>query len=1202
MTKKHILIKSAEENNLKKIALQIPLQKITSIIGVSGSGKSSLIYSVLAKEAQRKEKIDSGNANCLDYAVRAKFEKIENLPYCVTLKQRGLGESIASTLATVSKLHELLRDELAKYGDIVGDNGNSITEPTTDDIKKFVRTYYPKDAFEFFAIVCDEKYTDGKKELELLKDNDVKEAIFISSYDNKERLKKLSTVKSLSSNYCHTIMVSFNDLNELGNYKNLAQENFRIKSKNLDLKLNTDFFDIQTGKIYQKKSSQLLSFNASSKHSGKCDNCNGHGTVEDIDLESLILKDRHLSEYFLNLEINAKNGCYKYVLICRDTIEKSLKKAKIDASKNFYDLSIEEQKVIKDIVCPKIVKHQGKPSIGKFIKSIPCPECNGTRLNYKANAVKLHGLNISDMLLKTVDDLYLFLSDKTLHHKKILSILESLKQATLGYLTLDRTTDTLSGGELQRLKFALELNSEYKNLLYILDEPSVGLHSYNNHQMIGLIKDLRDKGNTVVISEHNQDYIQNSDYIIELGYGSGKEGGKVIFEGKTKEFENNPFSRNKIDIDLKNTIELIGVNSNNIKNENFNIPLNCLVSISGVSGSGKSSLIHQVLVPNIKQYIDDKSIDKSLVKEIKNIEYIEAIVELTQSQIGINSRSIIATYLNIFDKIRDIFASLEISKEFGFDKGYFSFNSESGACETCKGLGELENIICPTCLGQRYKPEILDIRYKDFNIIEILDNPVSELSNVFDDKKLQFAFEIVQKLGLSHISLGRTTPTLSGGEAQRLKLAEILIASYHKIQKGNFLFVFDEPTTGLSAKDTAKIYAIFDEILSFNNSIIIIEHNLEIIKNSDFIIDLGIGSGKEGGKNLFEGQYEDLLKHATSLTAKAFKGEHEKIEGNKVYQSSLKDKHYNNRKVPNCNHFYLSDRHFEIEKEFAANHEVVTDNPTHQYFKTKKELFNFVSALGKCEISFNPFVTELFKYKIVPHSIKKDKLNHLKKLGFKVKDSERDEWEQRVTIGDIEKTYNFGNGWATVTTQNQTYELFTRLVSIQNKIIGTPKINEHTFNLYLNSCIYCGGVGVKQAYDKNLIINDENQSVLDEGFLRFPLKLQLKSVISKFAKEGLFDFTKRFNQLNENEKNIFFFGFKEYKFLKPKGKATTLSDYIQWQGLYSYIYQNLEKIDVETEIRNSKHNQKCPFCLNGFKREVEFYMWNNKRITEYLAY
>ncbi len=1196
-----IKVKEAYENNLKRISLEIPKNKITAITGISGSGKSSLIYNVLAQEAKRREKIASGNASCLDYALRPKFEKIENLPYCVTLKQRGLSESIASTLATITKLHELLRAELTQYGEIIGDNGNIIKEPTTDDIKQFVQSYHPKASVEIFAIVCDQKHTNGKKELELLKLNRIKEAVFVSSYDDKQRWKKITALKDLNERYAHTILVSVNSLNELEKYQGLAQENFYLKLGSLDLKLHTDFLDSQTGKIYQKKSSQLLSFNAAEKRSGKCSKCNGRGIIEELDLDNLILKNKPLAENFLNLAKNEAGG-YKYVMLYQDTIDQTLKKAKIDKQKKFFDLSPDEQKIIKNFIFLKIQQHQGQPSIGKFIKSIPCTECDGTRLNYKANAVKIHGFNISELLSKTVNELYLFFSDKKLHHKKILAILESLKKATLEYLTLDRTTDTLSGGELQRLKLSLELNSEYKGLLYILDEPSVGLHPFNNNQIIHLIKNLRDKENTIIISEHSPDYIKNSDYTIELGAGSGDAGGEVIFTGKTKKLQDTSHLRNKIEIDFNNALELISVNANNIKNENFIIPLNCLSAISGVSGSGKSSLIHKALIPNIKQYIADKSIDRSLIKEIKNIEKIAAVVELTQSQIGINSRSIVATYLNIFDRIRDIFASLEISKEFGFDKGYFSFNSIDGACETCKGLGELNNNLCPSCLGLRYKPEILDIKYNDLNIIEILASPLSELSKIFNDEKLKFAFEILHKLGLAHISLGRTTPTLSGGEAQRLKLAETLISAANKIKKGNFIFVLDEPTTGLSNKDATKLYSIFDEIIAFNNSIIIIEHNLEIIKNSDFIMELGLGSGDAGGKQIFAGKYEDLLKNQISLTAKAFNGEYESIKTNKLQQPNLKYKNYSTHSLPDCNRFYLDEKHFEIEKFFYENHCVKTDNEKHKYFKTKKELFAFVDSLAEYTVTFNPYVSDLFKYKIIPISIKKNKLKHLKKLGFNIdiNDYAVDEWQFRVKVENIEKAYNFGNGWITVETKNSKYELFTRLVSINDKLIGTPKITEHSFNLYLNSCNDCNGNGIRAAYKKTLIIKDENKSILNEGFLKFPLKLQLKNVVTKFLKEGLFDFTKPFSQLDDEKKNIFLFGFQHYKFLKPKGKKTTLSDYIKWQGLYSLIYDNLDRIEIEPEIRDSKHNIICPFCLSGFKKEVSFYIANKKSIIDYL--
>lgn len=1194
-----IKIKNACENNLKNISINIPKNKITSIVGVSGSGKSTLIYNVLANEAKRREKIDSGNANCFDYAIRSNFEAIDNLPYCVTLKQRGLQQSISSTLATITKLHELLREEFVKYGEIISEDGNVIKKLSTREIKNYVEKYHSKDKIEIFAIVADRKYTDGKLELSFMKEHNISEAIFISSFDEKERLKKLSSVKELNPKYNHTILIPVKDLQSIEQYDTLAKDSFLARGKGIEIFFHYDYPDFKTGKLYQRKSTELLSFNSISYFGGKCKFCNGLGSIENIDFENLIIKDKKLNEKFLNLEDNNK-GCYKYILICEDSFNKIYKKYNIDNKKTFYDLALHEQEIIKDEIYPKILKHQGRSSIGKFVKTIKCPTCNGTRLNYKANAVKLYGVSISDILNFTVDNLYDFLQDKTLHHKKILTILRSLQKATLGYLTLDRTTDTLSGGELQRLKFSMELNSDYKNLLYILDEPSTGLHPYNNYQMINLIKNLRNKGNTVVISEHNHEYIKNSDFIVELGYGSGENGGEIVFSGARKNFEDIEFKREKLRVDLKNAIVLNGVSANNIIDENFTIPLNCLVAVSGVSGSGKSSLIHKVLVPTLKQYITDKSYDKSLVKEIQNIENIKAIVELTQSQIGINSRSIVATYLNIFDTIRDIYAEVDVSKEFGFDKSYFSFNSDIGRCDTCNGLGEVEEIVCPNCLGRRYKPEVLDIKYKELDIYELLNTEVDKLSKLFKNDKLKFAFETLQKLGLSHITLGRTTPTLSGGEAQRLKLAKTLIESFSKIKKGNFLFILDEPTTGLGEKDTAKIYRIFDEILSFNNSIIIIEHNQNIIKNSDFIIDIGIGSGKNGGKNLFSGSFEDLLKHRTSLTAKAFNSEFEKLEHIEIDKTNLQEKIYNNKQNSECNKFYLDGKHFYIEKEFAKNYTVITDDVSHKYFKTKKKLFNFIDILKGIEISFNPYVTELFKYKIVPLSIKKEKIKHLKKLGFKVntKDYEINEWTYKITTDNIQQAYDFGNGWISIKTKEKTYELFTRLVSVKNKIIGTPKIDKKTFNLYLNSCPHCSGTGKKEAYDINIIIADKNKSILDSDFFNSNIQFALKSIITKFKKENLFDLSKSFNTLADEEKNIFLFGFKEYKFLKPKGRVHAIGDYIRWQGIYSYVYSDLNNIKISDDIKKSKHIVKCPFCINGFKKEVEYYRYNDLHIAD----
>ena len=1197
-----IKIIKAYENNLKNISVNIPLNKITFVTGVSGSGKSTLIYNILANEAKRKEKIDSGKASCIDFAIRAKFDKIENLPYVRTLKQRALKQSISSTLATMSNLHLLLREEFNKNGEIIGEKGNLIKEPKAIDIKKFIQKFYPNEKFEYFAVICNEEYTDGKKEVEFLKKFNIEQVIIISSFDNKEKLKFVKDIKKLNEKYHYTILLPFHKLDDIEKYEKLALKNFLFKGKNISFNFYVDFPDIETGKIYQRKSISLLSFNSTSKFSGKCSYCQGNGIIENINKELLFNKLK-LDDKFINIPLNNK-GMYKYIILYPETIIKELRKNNININQTYYNLNEQEQELINKIIFPRIFSHRNQVFISKFLTKNTCPICNGTRLNYKANAVKLYNKSISELLELSIDELYNFFEHKKLHYTKILSILNSLRYATLGYLTLNRTTDTLSGGELQRLKLAIELNEEYKNLLYILDEPSTGLHPYNNYQIINLIKELKNKGNTIVLSEHNLEYIKNSDFVIELGPKGGKEGGKVIFQGVKKEVHSITINRKKLPINLKNAIMLNNVNINNIKNENFIIPLNCLVAITGVSGSGKSSLIHKALIPVLTEYLNIGSYDKKIIEEVKNIDLIKNIVELTQSQIGNTPRSIIATYLDIFDYIRDLFSKTMQSKEMGLDKSYFSFNSESGRCEICRGMGEIDEMVCSNCLGQRYKPEVLEITYENMNIYEFLNTTIDILKEKIQDRKLLDIFEIFEKLGLSYLTLGRTTFTLSGGESQRIRLIKILLNSQKQIKKGNMLFVFDEPTAGLNNKDIAKLYDIFDEILSYQNSIIVIEHNLNVIRNSDFIIDIGIGSGTNGGKKIFNGNYEELLSNKDSLTAKAFRQDLKKEDNKLIFEkNSLQEKVFNTQNKYNCNEFYLNDNHFLIEKQFAQNYKVLTDNNENIFFKTKEDLFEFTDNLNIKNISFNPYTNELFKYKKVPLSFKKDKIKYLKQLGFNVniKDYEKDEWQYRISLMDIKKAYNFGKGWLTVETDSKTYELFTRLISMENKIIGSPKINEHIFSLYLNSCLYCNGTNKKQVYNEKLFINAD-KSILDKDFFKINLKINLKRIITKLKNELLFDFSKPFNKLNQEEKNIFLLGFKEYQFLKPNAKSNNISDYLIWKGLYSYIYNNLNKMNTKDKelIKNSQHEINCPFCNKGFKKEVNFYLYNNKTILDYI--
>lgn len=1237
-----IIIQGAKENNLKKINVEIPLQKITTIIGVSGSGKSSLIYNVIAAESHRKEKIDSGLAECRDYAVRPKFTKIENLPYCVVVKQRGIQQSHSSTLATITGLHELLRDEFVKAGKIICQCGTEVFPPTLNDITTFLAKKHSNQAIELFAIVVHEKYSDCEKEIALLKKHDIAEVIIHSLYNEKETIKKVKSIKLLNGNYSNTIKINlgiftdFSDLKQaLENYQTIALDNFQVIVNNQNYHFKYDYICSACQRLYYPISSSLLSFNttAPTKTSGLCDVCHGYGEIKTLDYEQLIISNRSLKEHFLNLEHNG--NCYKHTFLCDDSFAKFCKENNIDSHSTFFSLNNENQKKIKDYIEERLLS-KSHIKISKFIKIESCSACKGSRLNYKANAAKLYKHSVSELLVKTVDELLSFFENRKLHHHKILSILHSLTRTSVSYLTLERSTTTFSGGELQRIKLAIQLNANYKNLLYILDEPSIGLHAYDNQRFISLIQSLKQQGNTVIISEHNPEYIKKSDYFIELGVGGGVNGGNVISSGDISNCDLKivDINRKYRLIDLNNAIYLNNVCCNNIKNQDFIIPLNALVAVSGVSGSGKSSLIHQVLAPIIKQYLADSSINTSHVSSVKNLDKINSIVELDQSQIGINSRSIIATYIGCFDKLRSFFSNTQTASLFDLSASAFSFNLEDGQCEFCLGLGEKENSICPSCLGERYMPHVLEVKYNNLSIADVLNLTIDEAQLFFSEDRLLFStFTTLINLGLGHLTLGRTTPTLSGGEGQRLKLAKSLIESKSKIKDGKFIFILDEPTTGLNHKDINRLFSIFDDILEYNNTIVVIEHNLNIIKHSDYIIDVGLGAGVLGGNNVFSGKYKELLQHVSSVTAKAFQ---EKISFIQypflIEQSQLQEKSYTNikncKKLNNCQDIYLNGTSFEIEQFILENYQLHQDSRNFIFFKSKELLFSFANDLKDISFyGFNPFVTEFFIYKKIAFSDAKNKLQKLSSLGFDTvfisneicsikKDLKKiissDFWQIKIITKDIEQAYIYGNGWVSVILNNNLFELSTRPVSIKHKIIGSPKITTATFNRFLNPCKECNGSGTLLYLDDILIIKDKSLSILDDGFLhdsiakqlKSAMRLEIKPAIKKFMEEKLFDFSKPFDQLNDEEMNMFLHGFIHKKFIKSKGDKNVKSDYIAWKGLYFYIRDNLSRFEkiLAKKISESINDKLCPFCNGtGFNNELELFFIHDKNIIEKLT-
>lgn len=1175
---KYIEVVRAKQNNLKNISVNIPLGKITAICGVSGSGKSSLIYGVLASEALRREKNDSGHANLASLCLKADVEEIRNLPYCEVLKQRRVRETVSSSIATISGLHEFLRDEFVRNGKIIGKNG-VINKPSVDQILLFLKKFRKKNGGRLYAQLCENKIGQLDDEIKLLQEYNISRVL----YKNTNGYAGQKTIKDLTkmTNGCHSILVEIDDLKSVERFEKLAKIGFVFESSNEILNFCRDFPDLKNGILYSKPSSRLFSFNSTDKESGRCEYCNGRGYVEDISKSGLFSNRPLFNIDFVNLPFDNNKGYYKYILLGFKTIQHECKKYGIDTNKNFFELDSFGQEVITNLFLPRMLKHKNKKLINVLLCTKTCSMCNGSRLNYKANAVKLFGKSISEILELNILQALDFFGNKVLYHKKIIDILNNLKNATLGYLSLNRTTDTLSGGELQRLKLALALQSQYNRLLYILDEPSNGLHPYNNAQMINLLKHIVAQNNTIVLCEHDEEYLKHSDHIIKLGYGSGGEGGKVVYEGAYQNFCSNiDFIRKKNKVNLQHAIYLEGVSFNNIQNQNFVIPLYSLVVISGVSGSGKSSLVNGVIQPLCTQFLESKSINYSLVKKASGLENIKYFTNLSQKQTTANIRSIVATFLEVFDELRELFSCANN----GVKTSFFSFNAKDGQCDECRGHGEINESLCPTCLGHGFKTEVLEMFFNEKNIVEVLELNMEDLSSFFkDNEKFSYLSEVLSRLGLSHLSLGRRLDGLSGGELQRLALAKEFIRNKKKLKEGGVLFILDEPTRGLDSENIIKMIKILDEFIAMGNSVIVIEHNSSLIKSCDFIIDLGIGSGTLGGKNIFSGEVEELKKSKESITAKVLFGtpptEHVELYRNK----NLKPKIYTfNKEMYPFRKFLLDDDHFANERELAKNYMILSEENIH-HFKTKDELFNFAKSLQIKQVFFNPLSQWLYKYKIVPHSIKKQVFKKYKII-------EGDNFLCKTPCDSIEQAYQYGLGWISVKLENNSnLVLGTRLVSLKHNILGGRVITPEYFSLYVNGCKYCQGSGKLFAYDASLFVNDWNRSIFDQTFFSIPLKLKLRTIISRFKSEGLFDFEVPFNMLSQEQKDIFLYGFREYKFLKVGGRENALGDYLMWNGLFSIIYENLWQINKAEQIRASKHEVKCPFCNDGFKKEIAFY-------------
>lgn len=938
--KDSIIIKGAKENNLKNINLEFPKNKLVVFTGVSGCGKSSLAFGTIFAEGQRRyiESLSSYARQFLGQAQKPDVESIDGLSPAISIDQKTTNHNPRSTVGTVTEIYDYLRLLYARVGVPYCPHCNKpISQVSIDQIVDKVLQKENGSKLTILApIARGEKGAFAKQFESLKKSGYVRVEVDGNIYSLDEQI-------ILDKNIKHDIMVVLDRI--------VLKEgvNSRLTdSIETALKLGSGIVIVQCdeerelfstnyacpycGWTLEEVTPRLFSFNAPY---GACPKCLGLGVYSDVS-KDLILKDSHLSirqgafnatgwridggglaeRYFLALS--------KKYNIDLDTPVKDLPKKQIDIllyGNNGEKLDLYENearnKTYEHFNGKKALSFEGLSNnlrrrlaeaksefvrfeIGKFVTEVTCPLCHGQRLNESALSVRIKGKNIADVCDMSVDKLLDFFDDLKLSTEKteiansilkeIKARLNFLSDVGLNYLTLSRSSETLSGGESQRIRLATQIGSGLSGVLYILDEPSIGLHQRDNDKLIATLKHLRDLGNTLIVVEHDQDTIASADWIVDIGPYAGVHGGEIVGNGTYQDMLEHGSSitakfmrgEEKVEVPLvrhkaKGYLKVKGAKQNNLKNIEVNIPIGVFTCITGVSGSGKSSLLTEIVYPYLANKLNNASLAEGNYKKIENVELLDKVINIDQSPIGRTPRSNPATYTGMFTYIRDLFASTAQAKARGYGSGRFSFNVKGGRCEACEGAGvkEIEmyflpDIIvpCEVCKGNRYNRETLEVRYKDKSIADVLDMTVEETLKFFENiPSIKNKVQALHDVGLDYIKLGQPATTLSGGEAQRVKLATEL----SKKSTGKTIYLLDEPTTGLHMYDVRKLINILNRLVENGNTVVVIEHNLDVIKSADYLIDLGPEGGSGGGEIVAEGTPEQVAQNEKSYTGQYLK-------------------------------------------------------------------------------------------------------------------------------------------------------------------------------------------------------------------------------------------------------------------------------------------------------------------------------------------
>ena len=935
----YIEIKNARVNNLKNVSLKVPRDKFIVVAGVSGSGKSSLAFDTLYAEGQRRyvESLSSYARQFLGRMSKPECDYIKGLPPAIAIEQKVIARNPRSTVGTSTEIYEYLRLLFARIGHTYSPvSGQEVKKHTTEDIISCIKQYGEGTRFVVLSPIHIAEGRSLEQQLKMYVQEGFARVWIKSDFmriedllEDEASLKSNSEdmmllIDRLSVDFSKDAISRLIDSVETAFYEGNGECRLMFLPSNISYDFSTRFE--ADGIRFEEPNDNMFSFNSPL---GACPTCEGFGKIIGID-EKLVIPNSALSVY---------DGCVQCwhgekMKMWQDEFCRRAAKDNFPIFEPYYNLTQKQKDMLwHGLPSDKERDEHERVSIDDFFQMVKenqykiqyrvlmsryrgkttCPDCHGTRLKPESNYVKINGMSITDLVEMPIANLYQWFLNLQLSEQEemiakrllteIRNRLEFIVNVGLGYLTLNRQSSTLSGGESQRINLTTSLGSSLVGSLYILDEPSIGLHSRDTYRLIKVLKDLRDIGNTVVVVEHDEEILRAADYLIDIGPDAGRLGGEVVFQGNTEDIgkltkdNSNDYQSSKSytvryltgqeSIPLpagrrpwNMSILLKGARMNNLKGIDVKFPLNVMTVVTGVSGSGKSSLVKGILYPALKRHLSEVAEQPgeyiALEGDWEQIKHVEMV---DQNPIGKSTRSNPATYVKAYDAIRQLFADQPLAKQMGFSPQYFSFNADGGRCDECKGAGVITvemqfmadlSLECEACHGKRFKKDILDVQFNGKNIDDVLEMTVSEAIEFFDqynEKLIADRLRPLDAVGLGYIKLGQSSSTLSGGENQRVKLAYYI----GQERQEPTLFIFDEPTTGLHFHDIRRLLSAFDALIERGHSIIVIEHNMDIIKCADHVIDLGPEGGAAGGFIVCEGTPEDIAKCEKSITGRFLK-------------------------------------------------------------------------------------------------------------------------------------------------------------------------------------------------------------------------------------------------------------------------------------------------------------------------------------------